>query len=141
MAQMTVKNKDLNIILESFLRAIRQHGGQGIPAIAFVLTPEGKLAQFSGQSSHANASRAEAIRYLEKGIATLVRERKCKAIALTFEAGSTGLTRPSIFLEHQDNSAYLIQLPNENGGPVRCSLNDLAPVPAEPRFFSKFSLR
>lgn len=129
---MPIKNKDLNLILESFLKTTRHHSEEA-PGMAFVMTSEGKITQLSGHSNHADLSAAEVSRYFESGIAALVRAGKCKAIGLPLESG--------IFLEHQDRSAYLVQLSSGSDAPVWSSLTGLAPIPAQPRFFLKPRLR
>jgi hypothetical protein len=139
---MLLKNKDLNIILDSFLRVIphhRQDWGR-IPALAIVLTSEGKLAQFSGQANRVNTSAAEAVHYLERGVYTLVREGRCRAIGIPFDMTASGEAEAParhafILLEHQDGSAYRIQVPYSDDGSIRMPLDDLVAVLTEPRFF------
>lgn len=116
-------NKDLNLILESFLKTTRLHGRKA-PAMAFVMTPEGKINQCSGRP---NMPATESLRYLETGLFTLVREGKCRALGIPNGAG--------IFLEHQDGGAYRVELPDLNAASVLISLDRMVPVIAEPRFF------
>jgi hypothetical protein len=144
---MLLKNKDLSVILESFLRFIRQHRQDSgmIPAVAIVLTSEGKLAQFSGQANRPYLSVTEAVRYLERGVYTLVREGRCRAIGIPLDVAESGeaesaVRHPGILLEHQDGSAYHVQLPCSDDGLIRMPLGDLAAVLTEPRFFLRARL-
>jgi len=137
---MLLKNKDLNLIVECFRRTIRQHRQDSgwISAVAVILTSEGKLAQFSGQSSRANLSAADTVRYLERGVYTLVREGRCRAIGIPFEmaiSGEATARRAVILLEHQDGSAYRVTLPYSDNGPIRMPPVDLVAVLTEPKFF------
>lgn len=138
---MLLKNKDLTVILDSFLRAMRQRGTGEVPRIAFVMSPEGKLAQFSGQLGRPNVRVADEIRYLENGILTLVREGKCKAIGPPFAISGAATAQTTveviagIFLEHQDTSAFRIEVAALGRAPANVSVNRIAPVMAEPRFF------
>ena len=137
---MLMKNKDLNLILESFLRVIRQHrqDSGGVPAVAIVLTAEGKLAQLSRQANRANISATEAARYLESGLYTLVREGRCRAIGIPSEmavSGEAAARRTVILLEHQNGSAYRVTLPYSDDGPIRMPPGDLVAVLTEPKFF------
>jgi hypothetical protein len=137
---MLMKNKDLNLIVECFLRASRHHRPDSgwISAVAIVLTSEGKLAQFSGQANRANISPAEVVRYLERGVYTLVREGRCRAIGIPSEmavSGEAAARRTVILLEHQNGSAYRVTLPYSDDGPIRMPPGDLVAVLTEPKFF------
>jgi hypothetical protein len=138
---MLLKNKDLNLVLNSFLRSIRQTRQNlcRIPTFAIVLMSDGKLAQFSGQSNRALTSASDTLRYLERGVYTLVREGRCKAIGIPCEVAACAETSIqqvlAVLLEHQDGSAYRVQFPCSNNGSIRIPLNDLVHVVTEPKFF------
>lgn len=132
---MSLKNKDLSVILESFLRVIRQHRLETIPVIAVVLTNEGKLVQFSARSGQ---TLSESIRYLETGVSTMVREGKCRALGLSCQPetkaeGGVARSIGGVFLEHRDGTAYRIELADFHGG----SLDQPVPLLTEPKFFPR----
>jgi hypothetical protein len=136
---MVLKNKDLNVVLESLLRFIRQHRHEPIPAIAWVLTPEGRLTQFSSRS---NLPAAAAVRYLENGVSALVGEGKCKALGLLFQAetqGEGGVTCSigGVFLEHRDGTAYRIEVADFINGSQPFPRDGLVVFPAAPKFFPR----